>query len=627
MHCEHAPCEPVCPVAASVHDSEGLNVQVYNRCVGTRFCEANCPYKVRRFNFFGYADGQEYKNFGAEIVNAQNNPDVTVRARGVMEKCTYCIQRISRARRTAEKENRAIRDGEVVTACQAACPTRAISFGDLSRSGRAVNALRRGHAALRAARPFGHAAAHDLSRAAAQSQPGLQEGAGMSALAIDVTTSPAPLRWTLPQARSFDAVNDSSRAPLLSAGLWSRRAWWIGFAVSLALDRRILDSPSSGLLARRRHLGHQHQRRLGLRHRQLRLVDRHRQRRHADLVDAAADAAAMARLDQPLRGGDDALRGVDRRPLPDHSSRAAHVFLLAHALPEHDDVLAAMAQRADLGFLGDPELPPVLDHLLVYRHDPRSRDAAGPGASEIAARVLRRAGARLARLGAALACLRDLSHHDGRLGVPLVVSLHSIVGLDFAASLMPGWQETIFPPYFVVGAMFSGFAMVVCLAALVRWGFRMQALITFAHFDVMAKIMLAAAAHHGASYATEWFSAWYGGEHADRSLIVFVFTGAYAPMFWAMLALQRGHAASVLVRRRAARNVFAVFAIAIFINIGMWLERILILWNTLSHDYAAEHVAPLHADILGLDHHDRLARPVRTNVSDFLSIAPGGVDA
>ena len=139
MHCEHAPCEPVCPVAASVHDSEGLNVQVYNRCIGTRFCEANCPYKVRRFNFFGYADGEEYANLGLEPYRAQRNPEVTVRARGVMEKCTYCVQRISASRRAAERDERLIGVDEVKTACQSACPTSAITFGDLHQQDSAVN--------------------------------------------------------------------------------------------------------------------------------------------------------------------------------------------------------------------------------------------------------------------------------------------------------------------------------------------------------------------------------------------------------------------------------------------------------------------------------------------------------
>ena len=164
-------------------------------------------------------------------------------------------------------------------------------------------------------------------------------------------------------------------------------------------------------------------------------------------------------------------------------------------------------------------------------------------------------------------------------------SLHSVVGMDFAASLMPGWQETIFPPYFVVGAMYSGFAMVVCLAALVRWGFRMESLITLEHFDVMAKIMLAASIIMGFSYASEWFNAWYGGEHADRSLIAFEFTGAYAPMFWTLLLFNvvMPQAFWLSVTRR---NVVAVFVIAVAINVGMWLERILIVWNTLSHDYA-----------------------------------------
>jgi molybdopterin-containing oxidoreductase family iron-sulfur binding subunit len=141
MQCEKAPCEPVCPVEASVHDTEGLNVQVYNRCVGTRFCQSNCPYKVRRFNWFAYNSGQEYKDLGEDPMPARNNPDVTIRARGVMEKCTYCVQRISRARRQAEKTDRPIADGVVRTACQEACPTRAISFGNLQDNGSRVNAL------------------------------------------------------------------------------------------------------------------------------------------------------------------------------------------------------------------------------------------------------------------------------------------------------------------------------------------------------------------------------------------------------------------------------------------------------------------------------------------------------
>ena len=405
-----------------------------------------------------------------------------------------------------------------------------------------------------------------------------------AAIVMRDETPAAATRRTLPEARDFETVNALIAAPLFERGSWTWRAWWIGFAVSLALATAFFIAVFLVLT-----------RGIGIWGVNTTVVWGFA---IADYVwwigigNAGTLISAMLLLmRQKWRASTN--RFAEAMTL--FAAAIAGIFPIIHLgrpfyfywLTPYPNTMTLWPQwRSALIWDFWAILSYILFSILFWYVGlipdfATMRDRAKTKAPRLIYGALALGWRGAARhwhayetLHLALACL----------GVPLVVSLHSVVGMDFAASLMPGWQETIFPPYFVVGAMYSGFAMVVCLAALVRWGFRMQSLITLAHFDVMAKVMLAASIIMGLSYASEWFNAWYGGEHADRSLVAFEFTGAYAPMFWTLLLC------NVVIPQAfwfaAVRdNIVAVFAIAVLINIGMWLERILIVWNTLSHDY------------------------------------------
>jgi Ni/Fe-hydrogenase subunit HybB-like protein len=407
----------------------------------------------------------------------------------------------------------------------------------------------------------------------------------MTLAAIGQVETAEPTRWTLPEARSFEAVNDMIAAPLLHRERWSWSAWWIGFAISLVATGAFV--VTIFLIF---YWG------IGIWGVNTTVVWGVAIANYVWWIGIGNAGTLISAMLLLMRQHWRASTNRFAEAMTLFAASIAGIFPIIHLgrplyfywLTPYPNTMHLWPQwRSALIWDFWAILSYILFSILFWyvglipdfatMRDRASRRATAMiyGALALGWRGSARQWHVYELLHLALACL----------GVPLVVSLHSVVGMDFAASLMPGWQETIFPPYFVVGAMYSGFAMVACLAALVRWGFRMEPLITLAHFDVMAKVMLAAAIIMGLSYATEWFNAWYGGERADRSLVAFEFAGAYAPLYWALLLC------NVVIPQAfwlsaVRRSVFAVFIIAVIINIGMWLERILIIWNTLSHDYS-----------------------------------------
>ncbi len=392
-------------------------------------------------------------------------------------------------------------------------------------------------------------------------------------------------RWTLPQGRSFQAVTDLVTAPLLDRGRWTWRLWWLCLGIS-GLLTILMAVSASWLFANG----------VGVWGNNTTVVWGFPIANYVWWIGIGNAGTLISSMLLLLRQHWRASINRFAEAMTLFAAGIAGLFPIMHLgrplyfywLMPYPNTMAVWPQwRSALIWDFWAILSYILFSILFWY--------VGLLPDLAAIRDRARHGMSRALFGAFALGWRGSARHwhafrvyhttMACLGVPLVVSLHSVVGLDFAASLMPGWSETIYPPYFVVGAMYSGFTMVIVLTAAVRWGFGLQSLITVDHFEVMAKILLAASIIMLLSYATEWFAAWYIGEPAERELVVYQFTGHYAFFYYAMLFCNC-IVAHAFWFRALRRNIAVVVTIAIIINIGMWLERINIVWMTLSHSYA-----------------------------------------
>ena len=536
QHCQHAPCETVCPVLATTTSSEGINQQVYNRCIGTRYCANNCPYKVRRFNWHDYTANDDFPyNMTSPLGRLVLNPDVTVRSRGVMEKCNLCVQRIQLGKNQALLQRRPLADGDITTACQQACPTGAIVFGDLADPDSRVSRLLAGKRAYRVLEELGtRPNVGYLKKIDAQ-------GEGMSAGGIhtaDPPTGATPdilpaTRWIEGTPSLHRITTDIARPMEAKPG----RGWWICFAIASAAVLNLLlmvgylFAKGIGIWGLNNAVGWAFDITnfvfwIGIGHAgtlisAILLLFRQKWRTS---INRSAEAMTIF-----------AVMCAGLFPLI-HMGRPWDAFFIFPYFPNQRgplwvnfrsplvwDVFAISTYftiSLVFWYLGlIPDLATLRDRAVGGIKKSSSASSASAGT---------------ARSGPGRAT-RSSAWCWPALATPLVLSVHSIVSIDFATSLVPGWHTTIFPPYFVAGAIYSGFGMVLTLLIITRQTMHLERYITVNHLEAMAKVTLLTGSLVGYAYATEFFIAWYSGNVYERFHFINRATGPYAWCFYLMV--------------------------------------------------------------------------------------------